>query len=134
MENHGYEPQQLIGLTAVAEGEDHIVGRHHTQVAMIDIEGIDEESWGARRCQRGGNLRSYIAALAHTGDDNLAFAGVHHADRLVEVVVELGDELKGCLSFVLNTLNGILADVLQPLFCRSYVFYHYIVASLYLLH
>ena len=43
---HGYEAQQLVGLPRVGYGEHHVVGRHHAEVSVVNVERVDEE----RRC------------------------------------------------------------------------------------
>ena len=49
VKHHGDEAQQLVGLARIAEGQHHVVGCHHAQVAMVDIQRVDEKGRGAGR-------------------------------------------------------------------------------------
>ena len=44
-----HEAEQLVGLSGIGEGEDHVVLLYHAQVAVEGVERIDEEA----RCACG---------------------------------------------------------------------------------
>ena len=88
MEHHGDESQQLVGLSAVAQRQNHVLISHHTQVAVINVEWINVEGRSSCRCQGGSDLGSYVSTLSYTGHDDFSLAVVHQVDSLLEVVVQ----------------------------------------------
>ena len=52
---------------------------------MTCLSGMDKLGGRARGRQRGGDLLSDMAALAHAGDDNAPVAAKHEFDGALEV-------------------------------------------------
>ena len=49
VKDNGDEAQQLIRLPRIAQCQHHVVACHHAEVAVIDIQGVDEEGGRSRR-------------------------------------------------------------------------------------
>ena len=106
MQHHRNEAQQFVGLAGVRDGQHHIAFRHYAQVAVIDVQRIDEERGRSRRSQRGSNLRADVATLAHTRYNNLALTVEYQLHSLVEVGVELRYQVQHSLRLISDALYG----------------------------
>ena len=67
---------------------------HYTQVAVIDVEGIDEKRGRARGSQRGCNLGSDVSAFANASHDNLALAVEHQVDCFIEILIDFRQKVQ----------------------------------------
>jgi hypothetical protein len=67
--------RELVAFAAVADGQHHIAGRHHAQVAMAGFTGVDKKRRRAGRSQGGGDLAPDVATLAHAHHHHTALAG-----------------------------------------------------------
>ena len=76
--------RQLVALAAVADGQHHVAGHHHAQVAVAGLGRVHEERRRAGRRQRGGDLAADVAALAHAHHDDAAAALQHRLHRARE--------------------------------------------------
>ena len=94
----GREGHELLGLAAVAQGEDHVVLRDHPQVAVQGLRRVQGEGGRARAGEGGGDLVSHDAALAHARDDHPALAREDHlhepGEGGVEAVAEPQERLR----------------------------------------
>ena len=67
--------EDLGGLAGVGDGDDHVLGLDHAQIAVAGLAGVHEERRCTRRRQRGGDLAADVAALAHAADHHPPAAG-----------------------------------------------------------
>jgi hypothetical protein len=68
----GEQAENLLGLAAGGERNDHIAGHEHAQVAVDGFGGVQKEGGRACGAERGGDLLGNDAALAHAGDHDAA--------------------------------------------------------------
>ncbi len=73
--DEGQDAQDLLGLAGVRDGDHHVAGRDHAEVAVARFAGVHEERRRARRGHGGGDLAADVARLSHAGHDDAA-AGV----------------------------------------------------------
>ena len=59
--DRGQDSQHLLGLAAGAQGEDDIAVRHHAEIAVHRIQGIEHNGGRTGAGQRGGDLVSDVA-------------------------------------------------------------------------
>ena len=97
----GQDAHHLVRLAAVGERDDGVVFRHHAQIAVNALGGVQEIRGRARAREGGGNLLSDQPALPHAGDRDLALAPQDDIDRLDEPFIQPGDE--PCERFGLDT-------------------------------
>jgi hypothetical protein len=84
----GEKAEDLFGLTAGGEGDDHVAVSQGAKVAVQGFGGMKEKRRGAGGAEGGGDLLGDDAALAHAGDDDPAagLAALHHQlDGALEV-------------------------------------------------
>ena len=77
---------------------------------MIDIQWIDVEGWCACRGKCSGNLGTYVSTLAHTCNDNLALALIHHVYSFLKVVIQIRYLVENGLRLVSKSLFAITAN------------------------
>ena len=82
----------LVGLAAVRQRNDHVVGLDHAEIAVNRFGRVEEEGRRAGAGERGGDLPADDARLAHAGDDDAAAAVEQQPDGALEAVVEPIDE------------------------------------------
>ena len=100
------EAQQLVGLSRIGYGQDDVVLRDDAQVAVENVQRVDEEARRTGRGQRGSDFGTDVPAFAHTRDDQFTLAVQHDFHRTVEVGVELRYQVQEGLRFVLQALDG----------------------------
>ena len=88
MEHHRDEAEQLVGLTTVAQCQHHVLVGHHTEVAVIYVQRVDIESRCTCRGEGSCNLGTHVSALAHTRNDDLALAMIHHIYGFLKIIVQ----------------------------------------------
>ncbi len=71
----GDEVEELLGLAAVGEGEDDVVGRGHAEVAVDGFGGMKEVGRGAGGAEGGGDLAGDDAGLADAGEEDALRSG-----------------------------------------------------------
>jgi hypothetical protein len=86
----GDEVGEFGGLAGIRQGEDHVAGDDHAEIAVRGLGGMDEQRGGAGRGQRRGDLARDMAGLAHAGDHDAAGRTRHQLDRAGEPHVETG--------------------------------------------
>lgn len=84
------QADDLITFSAVAHQNDHVVFRHHAQIAMHGFAGVHEKGWRSQARQRCRDLCSDVAGLSHTGDDHLARAVYYQPDDRLEIFAKAG--------------------------------------------
>ena len=70
--DEGQDAQDLVGLAGVGDGDHHVAGGDHAEVAVARFAGVHEERGRARRGQGGGDLAADVARLPHAGHDDAA--------------------------------------------------------------
>ncbi len=60
----GNDGEQLLRLTRVGEGEQHVISGHHAKVAMAGLDRVYEEGRSASAGEGGGDLAGNVAGLA----------------------------------------------------------------------
>jgi hypothetical protein len=78
--------RELVDLAGVADGQHHIAGRDHAQVAVAGLGRVHEERGRAGGGQRGGDLAADVSALAHAHDDGATAAREHGLHRARETL------------------------------------------------
>ena len=102
------EHLNLWSVAAFGNAYHHIVGTHHTEVAVNGVGGMKEQ----RRCtggiHGGDNLGGYVGALADTGHNNASRGRKQSLYGLCEGIVYMVEQVFYCFFFVSNYLNGNL--------------------------
>ena len=93
----------LVALARVRDREDDVAGRHHAEIAVARLAGVDEERRRAGRRQRRRDLAADVAALAHAHHDDAAAAGEDRAER--------GDEASPWRSFSASSARASMSSV-----------------------
>ena len=65
---------ELFAFAAVGNGQHHVGGGDHAQVAVAGLTGVHKHRRRAGGGQGGGDLAADVAALAHAHHDHTAFA------------------------------------------------------------
>ena len=86
--DRGQDVENLHALAGVGDGDHHVVGRDHPEVAVTGFGRMHEEGWRSRAGQRRGDLAPDVAGLADAADDDAAAAGEDQADGVEEGAVE----------------------------------------------
>ena len=77
-------PDQLLGLSAVRQGHDHVVGLDDAQVAMERLGRMQKVRRGAGAAEGRRDLGGDDPGFAHPGDDDVTGAVVQQIQRTVE--------------------------------------------------
>lgn len=112
VQHHGNESQQLVCLTRIADGKNDVVLGHNAKVAVIYVEGVDEEGRRARAGKRGCYLGSDVSALSHASNDYLSVAVEHQFHCFLEVLVQSWYEIEHCFCLVFYAMGGIFVHML----------------------
>ena len=89
-----------------ADGNDYIVGCHHSQVAMEHVKWADEERWSACAAQCGGYLCAYVSALSYSCDDDFSVAIQDEVYHFVETLIQVIYLHEYCLCLILEATLG----------------------------
>jgi hypothetical protein len=73
------DARDLVGLPRIRNGDDHVVGRDHAQVAVARLGRMHEERRSAGGSERGRDLVAHMARLAHARHDDPSLRGEDHA-------------------------------------------------------
>ena len=77
----GDDVGKLRRLARPGQGDDHVVGLDHAEIAVARLGRMDVMGGGAGRGEGGGDLAAHMARLAHAGDDDPAPGRSHGLDR-----------------------------------------------------
>ncbi len=100
------ESRDLLGLTAVRDGDDDVALHDPAQVAVDGLGGMKEERWSARGGEGRGEFLRNETAFAHTRGDDPAGAGEEHVNGPAEGVADFGDEVPDRVGFDLEDLES----------------------------
>ncbi len=107
----GDEDGELPGFAAVGQGQDHVLGRHHAQVAVHGLHRMEEQGRGAGGVEGGHDFPGHDAGFAHPGDDDPALGLIHQVHRLDEANVQLRNQGGQPLGFDGQNFPGQVEDV-----------------------
>ena len=85
---HGQHSVELVALARVGQGQHHVRGRDHAEVAMAGLGRMHEQGRCAGGGQGGGDFAADMAALAHAHDGDPTAAGQHGLHRPGEAVAQ----------------------------------------------
>ncbi len=102
----GHEAQDLLGVAAVRDGEQHVALDDAAEVAVDRLGRMQEERGRAGRREGGRDLLGDDPALAHAGGDHAPRAGEERLDRALEALVEPRDQLADGVGLDLEHLAG----------------------------
>jgi hypothetical protein len=102
--------QDFLGFAALGDREQRVATSKHTQVTVERFGGMQEERRRTGAGKGGGNLAANQTGLAHTRDDDTAFAREEKIDGAIEGGVEASEEVVQGLRFDLkDATRGIEA-------------------------
>jgi len=87
----GEQVVQLLGLTAIAQGQDRVAVGDNAEIAMERVEGIQHHGRAAGAREGGRNLFPNVPGLSDPDDDDLPIpldAGAQEIDRSDKIFIE----------------------------------------------
>lgn len=111
----------LWGVAALGDAHHHIVGQHHSEVAMYGVGGMHKQCRCARGVECGYNLGSNISALANTCHDNTTLGEKDGFYSRCKRVANKGVYVFYGFFFVINYLIGNLFYLFPALQCEKYL-------------
>ena len=106
--DRGENLQDLFGLAAVGEGDDEVAARHHAEVAVDPLGGMQEDRRHADARERGGDLAADDPRFPHAGYDHAALAPIEQRYRLLESLIQTVDEREDRVRLDLQHLAAAL--------------------------
>ena len=97
-------------LAAVGDGDDDIVLRHHTEVAVKGLSRMQEERRRARARERRRNLAADMAGLAHARHDDTGLAGQDILHSLDKFLIDARLERQHGIRLDLQRLHSLFFD------------------------
>ena len=85
---NGQDSHKFVTFAAVGDGQHHVHGFDHAQVAVTGLARVDKHGGGACGGQCGGNFSANVPTFAHAGDDHTALHGQHHVHGLDKALIQ----------------------------------------------
>src|SRR5208337_3921650 len=105
--------QDLFRFAAVADGQQGIAARQHTQIAVQRVRRMQKERRRAGARERSGNLAADQPGFSHARHNHASLAGEKHFDRAIERSVESCQYVLNGLGFnAENAARGFQAHAL----------------------
>ena len=102
----GNQPRHFRRLTAHGQRQDQIQMMNPPEIPVHRLTGMHEVSAGAGRGQRGRDLLSNQAGLAHAGHNHVPAACQYQVDRLTERVIQAIGQHRECLGLGADDLTS----------------------------
>ncbi len=94
-----HDGEELVRLARVRQGHDDVAGRHHPEISVDALGGMQEVGGRARGGQRGRELPRDDPRLAHARHDHAAAAALQEVHGRVEARIELRHQGQDGLRF-----------------------------------
>ena len=106
---------EFVGFAGVRQGDEHVVGGDHAEVAVAGFGRMHEEAGRAGARERGRELAGDMPGFADARYHHAALASEQEFDRAGEVVVELMADRPRTASASISSTVRASASARSPL-------------------